>query len=101
VLKTIHNSPKEKLIVPKDFPSNLMPVYIAPTFNKPTFLIVGELDDRTPVWMSREIYDLIPANVPKELWVVKNANHGGQEAPEIVANKEFYLRVEKFLKENL
>ncbi len=70
---------KSNLIVPKDYPSELQPIYLAPKFNKSTFLIVGEKDDRTPVWMSQKIYSLLPEQ--KQMWVVQDAQHGGMSGP--------------------
>ena len=43
------NKTRNELLVPDDFPTELMPVHIAPEFEKPLFLIVGENDFRTPV----------------------------------------------------
>ncbi len=79
VLKRVPKNINRNLIVPADYPKELQPFYIAPTFKKPTFLIVGELDDRTPVWMSEKIYGLLPGT--KELWILEGAQHGGPEGP--------------------
>ena len=56
------NKTRNELLVPEDFPTELMPVHIAPEFGKPLFLIVGENDFRTPVWMSRKIIDVCHEN---------------------------------------
>lgn len=56
----VRNKTKEQLIVPTDFPNDKMPINIASTFRKPIFLICGENDIRTPVWMSRKILDSLP-----------------------------------------
>lgn len=93
----VRNKTKAELIVPADFPSTQMPVYIASKFRKPIFLINGENDIRTPVWMSRKILDLMPQDVPRELMVVKNAAHGGSEDPIVVDFDNFVERAAKFI----
>lgn len=72
--KTVDN-----LVLPKDYPLELQPINLAPTWNKATFLVVGEKDDRTPVWMSERLYSLFPSS--KEIWVVEGAEHGGMKGP--------------------
>jgi uncharacterized protein len=94
----VRNKTKDELIVPSDFPSDKMPIYIASKFKKPIFLINGENDIRTPVWMSEKLLRLIPQNVPKELMVVKNAAHGGKEDPIMVDLDNFINRTEEFLR---
>ncbi len=85
VLPIINNLPKNKninrkVIAPADYPKNLQPIYLAPTYKKSTLLIVGELDDRSPAWMSEKIYKALPGK--KELWVIKGAGHTiGNESP--------------------
>ena len=61
------NKTRNELLVPDDFPAELMPVHIAPEFGKPLFLIVGENDFRTPVWMSRKIIESVPGTTPNAL----------------------------------
>ena len=61
VLMKTQNKDKSNLKVPDDYPKELQPIYLSPKFNKSTFLIVGENDNRTPVWMSKKIYSLHPA----------------------------------------
>lgn len=97
----VRNKTKDELIVPVDFPSNKMPIHIASKFKKPIFLINGEKDIRTPVWMSEKVLSLIPQNVPRELMVVKNAAHGGKEDPIMVDFDNFISRTECFLKKAL
>lgn len=94
----VRNKTKDELIVPVDFPSNKMPIHIASNFKKPIFLINGERDIRTPVWMSEKVLSLIPQNVIRELMIVKNAAHGGNEDPIMVDFDNFIRRTEKFLK---
>lgn len=95
------NKNRDQLLVPADFPTKRMPVHIASDFRKPIFLIVGENDIRTPVWMSRKILELLPQNTPRELMVVKDAAHGGNEDPMFIAFDEFIDRTARFLHNNL
>ena len=95
------NKPRNELLVPDDFPAELMPVHIAPEFGKPLFLIVGENDFRTPVWMSRKIIESVPGTTPKELMIVENAAHGGKEDPILIAFDDFIKRTSDFLMANL
>lgn len=95
------NKPRNELLVPDDFPAELMPVHIAPEFGKPLFLIVGENDFRTPVWMSRKIIESLPETTPKELMIVENAAHGGKEDPILIAFDDFIKRTSDFLMANL
>jgi pimeloyl-ACP methyl ester carboxylesterase len=85
-------------IVPNDYVKEIQPIYLAPTFKKATFLIVGELDDRSPVWMSEKIYAQLPDK--KELWIIEEAEHGGMKGP----HRDFALlnkRIVEFLDKNL
>ena len=95
------NKTRNELLVPDDFPTELMPVHIAPEFEKPLFLIVGENDFRTPVWMSRKIIESLPETTPKELMIVENAAHGGKEDPILIAFDDFINRTSDFLMANL
>ncbi|WP_416995445.1 alpha/beta hydrolase [Alistipes dispar] len=95
------NKTRNELLVPEDFPTELMPVHIAPEFGKPLFLIVGENDFRTPVWMSRKIIESVPGTTPKELMIVENAAHGGKEDPILIAFDDFIKRTSDFLMDNL
>lgn len=95
------NKTRNELLVPEDFPTELMPVHIAPEFGKPLFLIVGENDFRTPVWMSRKIIESVPGTTPKELMIVENAAHGGKEDPILIAFDDFIKKTSDFLMDNL
>ena len=95
------NKTRNELLVPEDFPTELMPVHIAPEFGKPLFLIVGENDFRTPVWMSRKIIESVPGTTPTELMIVENAAHGGKEDPILIAFDDFIKRTSDFLMANL
>ena len=95
------NKTRNELLVPEDFPTELMPVHIAPEFGKPLFLIVGENDFRTPVWMSMKIIESVPGTTPKELMIVENAAHGGKEDPILIAFDDFIKRTSDFLMANL
>lgn len=97
----VRHKKREQLRVPDDFPTERMPLHIAPEFRKPVFLIVGENDIRTPVWMSRKILELLPEETPRELMVVKGAAHGGNEDPMLIAFDEFIERTTRFLHDNL
>ena len=95
------NKTRNELLVPEVFPTELMPVHSAPEFGKPLFLIVGENDFRTPVWMSRKIIESVPGTTPKELMIVENAAHGGKEDPILIAFDDFIKRTSDFLMANL
>lgn len=96
-LKKLESHKSRDLIAPFDYPKELEPKYLAPVFNKPAFLIVGENDNRTPVAMSQKIYDLL--NVEKELWIVEGASHGYPNAPE--RNPDFFDRAHVFFRKYL
>ena len=97
----VRNKTKSELIVPTNFPTDKMPICIAPKFRKPIFLINGENDIRTPVWMSRKVLNLLPSDIPRELMVVKNAAHGGKEDPIMIDFENFIDKVSLFLKKNI
>ena len=86
--------PQRKFIAPDNYPKELLPVYAAKKVKTPVFLIVGEKDKRTPVWMSKKILSKLKG--PKELWIVPNAEHGGANSPEAIAYPEFYIKVVDF-----
>jgi len=98
ILKEVQGKKDENLIVPDDFPRMQMPVYIASTFDKPTFLIVGSLDNRTPVSMTEKIYSLLPATTQKDIWIVENAEHGGKTGPVTHDFEAFIKKIDTFLK---
>lgn len=91
--------PKRKLICP-DKMDNYSPRANWNTFKTPIFLIVGDLDVRTPKENSIEIFSNVKSNV-RELWVVDKAGHGGYEAPEVLCGDLFFLKTIRFFKENL
>lgn len=92
-------SPNRELHAPNDYPTRLLPVIAAGTVKTPTLLVVGENDDRTPVWMSQMVYDRLAG--PKELWIVAEADHGGASAPEYVDYPEFFVRTCSFFEKYL
>lgn len=98
LLKQLQTNKDRNLIVPDDYSKELLPVNLAANYNKSTFLIVGEKDNRTPVWMSEKIYSLLPSK--KELWIVEGAEHGGQYGP-IKDFDLFNKRFIEFLDKNL
>lgn len=98
LLKQLQTHKDRNLIVPDDYPKELLPVNLAANYNKSTFLIVGEKDNRTPVWMSKKIYSLLSSK--KELWIVEGAEHGGQNGP-IKDFDLFNKRFIEFLDKNL
>jgi hypothetical protein len=87
-------SPDRNFIAPENYPSELLPVNAAKNVSIPVFLIVGEKDNRTPVWMSKKIADELKG--PKELWIVPNAEHGGMNGPEFITYPEFFDKVAAF-----
>lgn len=91
--------PGRDLLIPEDYPQNLIPINASINFSKPAFLIVGEKDDRTPVWMTKKIYNNLKGE--KELWIVENAEHGGANGPEFINFKRFNNRLAKFFSKHL
>jgi hypothetical protein len=91
--------PERAWHAPEDYPENLLPANAAPSITTPVFLIVGQDDERTPVWISQRVYDLLSG--PKQLWVVEGAAHGGRQAPELVAYDEFFEKIISFFKQHL
>ena len=91
--------PEKKIICPQDYPNDLMPRNIAPKIEKPVFLIVGENDERTPVWMSNEIFNLLKGE--KQLWVVNEATHGGATGPDFKDFDKFLYQLKTFFDLNL
>ena len=92
ILKKV--SPDRNFLAPENYPSELLPVNAAKRVTIPVFLIVGEKDNRTPVWMSKKIADELKG--PKELWIVPNAEHGGVNGPESITYPEFFVKVAAF-----
>lgn len=101
LLLKVHPAGKtaDNLLVPEDFPSDQMPVCIAPQFTKPVFLVVGNEDERTPCWMAQKIYCALPRNIPKRLSVYENAGHGGMEAPYFVDMQRWMEETVEFMTE--
>jgi pimeloyl-ACP methyl ester carboxylesterase len=85
---------KREVFAPRNYPEELLPINCADKLNCPIYMLVGELDDRTPVWMSEKIYAQI--NSPKKLQIVKGKGHGGIESDSSVLED-----VCDFFKENL
>ncbi|HEX5037555.1 MAG TPA: alpha/beta hydrolase, partial [bacterium] len=64
------------------------------TIRVPTLIIAGELDQFTPVWLSKKMHRLIPES---ELFVMHKATHAGLvEQPDLIN-----LRIEKFIKDRV
>jgi hypothetical protein len=84
---------------PPDYPRELLPVNAAPRVRAPVLLVVGEKDERTPVWMSRRVFQSLHG--AKELWVVGGAGHGGQKGPEMVGYPDFFVRTRSFFDRHL
>jgi len=91
--------PDKTIIIPDDYPENLMPINIASKIDRPCFLVVGELDKRTPVSMSTTIFKMLEGE--KQLWVVKDATHGGATGPEFIDFKKFMSQLRTFYDLNL
>jgi Dipeptidyl aminopeptidases/acylaminoacyl-peptidases len=92
-------SPERELMLPEGMDNN-SPRSNWQSFKKPLFLIVGELDDRTPKENSIEILKNIKSNI-RELWVVNKAEHGGMKAPEVIEWEMFLKKTTRFFNENL
>jgi len=94
--------PERNFVAPEDYPEELLPINAAEKIDIPVFLIVGEKDNRTPVWMSEKI--AIKLKGPKELWKVPDAEHSGMKGPEFINYPEFFDRVllffDKYLKKS-
>lgn len=88
--------PDRNLIPPPNYPSELEPINAAEKINIPVLLMVGEKDNRTPVWMSEKIKSKIKSYC--DLWIVPNAEHGGENSPEWIASEEFFLKLSLFFK---
>ncbi|MCF7920054.1 MAG: alpha/beta fold hydrolase [Candidatus Cloacimonetes bacterium] len=87
--------PERNLQAPAGYPEKLFPINIAPDFKRPVLLIVGEDDSVTPLWMSEKIYSLLPGK--KELWIVPEAEHGGEKGPVYSDFERFTQKVDGFL----
>lgn len=100
LIKKATGKQDSNVIVPKEFPTALMPGNSANRFNKPVLLIVGKYDDRTPVWMSEKIIELLPGK-EKRLVVFSEAGHGGEQDPMVVDYERYMSEIKKFLDEYL
>ncbi len=89
----------QKVHAPEDFPDSLLPVNAAPDISIPVLMVVGQEDERTPVWMSQRVCDLLAGS--GELWIVEGAGHGGSSAPEMVAYSQFFQRITEFFRQHL
>lgn len=98
ILMQSQNKKENNLIVPTDYPIEQLPINLAPNYEKSVLLIVGERDNRSPVWMSEKIYSLLPSE--RELWIVEGAEHGGQKGP-LRDFEVFHKRVLEFLENHL
>ncbi len=87
-------SPDRNFVAPEEYPDSLLPIQAADKVSTPVFLIVGEKDDRTPVWMSENVYEKLIG--PKELWIVPGAEHGGIKGPEMITYPEFFVETLSF-----
>ena len=96
ILRT--KKPDRDLKAPENYPEKLLPVHVAPGFDRPVMLIVGEKDEITPVWMSERIYELLPGR--KELWIVPDATHGGESGPVYSDFGRFVDRVDQYLRDS-
>jgi len=100
LIKNLHKvDPSRKFFVPAHYPQQLLPVNAAKNVKTPVLLIVGENDIRTPVWMSKKVYEKLKNK--KELWIVPNAEHGGIKGPEMINYPEFFNKTLLFLNDNL
>lgn len=98
IIRALPKNKNRQLIVPADYPKELNPIVLAPRFKRPTLLIVGEKDERTPVAMSKSILAMLPGE--KEIWIVPKAEHGGANGP--MQNFEVYnKKVLEFLNKYL
>jgi len=87
-------SPDRKFVDPEEYPESLLPIQAADKVRTPVFLIVGEKDERTPVLMSKKVYNKLKG--PKELWIVPRAEHGGRKGPEMITYPEFFMKTLSF-----
>ena len=98
IIRALPKNKNRQLIVPADYTKELNPIMLAPRFKRPTLLIVGEKDERTPVEMSKSILAMLPGE--KEIWIVPKAEHGGANGP--MQNFEVYnKKVLEFLNKYL
>lgn len=94
LLYNLYPEKEGSIVVPTNYPRELCAMNIAHHFRKPTMLIVGAEDKRTPAEMSRRIIEKLQCD--KELWVVEGAGHGGAAAPEVKQFSLFYKKTIAF-----
>ena len=100
IIKKEKNKKDENLLIPANFPTDCMPLSVAPVFHKDIMLIVGSEDTRTPPWMAKKIFEKLPAKTVKRMWVANGAKHGGEEAPEFLFLENFLKYTIQFLKDS-
>ena len=66
-----------QIIIPDNYPKNLYPLNCASELKVPIFMIVGENDDITPVWMSEMVYSAVQSK--KKLKIFPKEGHCGIE----------------------
>jgi pimeloyl-ACP methyl ester carboxylesterase len=91
--------PGEEYFVPKGWERRDDPDRVIRRFNGAIFFVTGNQDSETPAGIARELHDKYPR--PKELWVVENAGHSTERAPERVLGDAYYDRVVTFLRREL
>lgn len=67
-----------QIIIPSNYPENLYPLNCASELKVPIYMIVGENDDRTPVWMSEMVFSRIQSK--KILKIFPDEDHCSIEA---------------------
>ncbi len=92
-------APDRQFEAPDKYPEKLLPLYAAGKVRTPVFLIVGEKDNRTPVWMSEKVFKKLKGQ--KELWIVPDAEHGGEKGPEMINYPEFFTKTLSFFDRHL
>jgi pimeloyl-ACP methyl ester carboxylesterase len=89
LVRCVSKLPKNKdreIIIPDNYPEKLLPINGADNLDVPIFMVVGENDDRTPLWMSLDVFKQIKS--PKELKIYGNSGHCDIE----VKNMDFYYK---------
>ena len=83
----IQKAKKRFFYVPGGYPTNYEPITaIKDMQHCKVFIVAGDKDTNTPLWMAKKIYGLAPNK--GELWVIKGAKH--LEGPYAV-EKKFYI----------
>lgn len=92
--------PDAGISYPEPWERRYDPDQVTRRMNVPLFLIVGDADRVTPIWMTRDLHRRYPR--PKELWEVRGAGHREQpyqQGPEAFLNDVLRERVVAFLEE--